>query len=158
MYHPVPVCYCRIVSINHYVHSRPNAKFTIQCYITVYQLEHLVITYLLPVIFVSVDIPSIVEVPGGLDARQLGWAGQQRQFTCVARGLPQPTISWQRAGQYLSGSDVYQVNTSRTDGQTTSTLQVCGCLLLCDSLRLGGHHEQLIFVIFSSAISTFCSM
>jgi hypothetical protein len=66
------------------------------------------------------DPPSLTVVNGD----QLGWAGTTLNVTCVAAGLPVPSMNWFRGENYLTDSDTYRVTTTRSGDTVTSVLSV----------------------------------
>jgi len=55
-----------------------------------------------------------------------GWAGHSTTFTCVARGLPVPDVSWLRhdAAADIFSDKIYAITTTTIGDEATSLLEV----------------------------------
>ena len=52
------------------------------------------------------------------------WAGQERQLLCTAQGMPPPTISWLRAGSFITDNNIYTTANTKQGDTATSILTV----------------------------------
>ena len=66
----------------------------------------------------------------------LGWAGQVRELTCSASGLPAPSVSWEKGGHNLVNSSRFRKTSSWSGGVVTSVLQVCPGYRMQDPMYL----------------------
>ena len=87
---------------------------------------------------------------------RLGWAGHSTTFTCVARGLPAPGVSWLRHDHFghddeILSDEIYTVTTTALGDQATSHLQVSAAFTHSFHYKMSFHSRRL-YATFHEAI------